>query len=287
MKLNIFLAGAYLALAACSASTAGLGGGDEGDGGGVGGGGGGGGGVPGDTCIGVFICDGDVVAVSYDSATDTLIITGTPFDETPLAATYVSAGLTNGIPTYTNDESPFNSYTAYYVESAGGEIAVGATGIDGYQDFGYGGTFILLSDAASVPSTGLAEFTGGVAGLVAYDGSGALDQSAGTVLMQVDFTDNRIKGFVTGRTFTGGAGTNPGTLVLNDTTIVSGAFSGTVNSYNGPDVAESGTYGGYFAGGSGDYIGGIYEATNPDWMPDITSRDTGVFIATSCGGICP
>ena len=288
MKLHILLASAFLALAGCAGSPVGLGGDDEGDGGGVGGGGGGGGGVPGDTCIGVFICDGEVLAVTYDAGTDTLSITGTPFDETPLAATYVRAPAdVNGIPTYMNDENPFNTYTAYYTESAGGEIAVGATGIDGYQDYGYGGTFVLLSDPASLPSTGLAEFTGAVAGLVAYLGSGSLDTSTGDILMQVDFTDNRIKGFVTSRTFSGGLGTTPTSLVLNDTTIVGGSFEGTVNSYTGPDEIETGTYSGYFAGGSGDYIGGTYEAINPDYATDVTSRDTGVFIATSCGGICP
>ena len=107
--------------------------------------------------------------------------------------------------------------------------------------------------------------------------------------MQVDFTDNRIKGFVTARTFSGGLGTTPTTLVLNDTAIVDGSFEGTVNSYTGADTIETGTYSGYFAGGSGDHIGGIYQATNPEWMTDITSRDTGVFVADICPapGLCP
>jgi len=158
---------------------------------------------------------------------------------------------------------------------------VGAIGIEGYQDFGYGGTFILLSDAASVPSTGLVGFQGDVAGILVYNGAGDLDTTTGFVTMEVDFTDNRIKGFVTGRTDTSAIGDVPPTLVLNDTVITNGSFSGTVNSYNGAEDLESGTYGGSFAG-DGSVIGGFYEATWGEFATDITSRDTGVFIANEC-----
>ncbi len=291
MKLHILLASAFLALAACGGTgVTNLGGGDDDGegGGGLGGGGGDGGGeTAGDTCAGAYVCSDDVLAVSYDGDTDTLIITGTPFDETPLAATYVRAAVDiNGIPTYVNDENPFNDYIAYHVQSPGGEISVGATNIDSYQTFGYSGTFIQVADGASLPSTGLIEFTGPVAGLVAYTGSGALDVSTGTAFMQVDFTDNRIRGGIFSRTHTG-TETWQSVLNLNDTTIESGSFAGTVSSYDGPDEVETGTYNGSFAGGAGEYVGVTYDAINGDYAEGITSRDRGVFVATSCGGVCP
>ena len=285
MRLHIALIGGFLTLAACGGTgVTNLGGGD-GDGGGTGGGGGGGGGggAATDTCAGAFVCQGDVLAVSYDGGADVLSITGTPFDETALAGTYVRAVAdVNGIPTYVNDDPlRFNDYIAYLNTSSGGEVSVGTIGISGYQDFGYGGTYLLLTDPASVPSQGLVEFQGNVAGVLVYTGAGALDTSQGSVLMQVDFTDNRIKGFVTGRTSTSALGTLPDTLILNDTTITNGAFSGTVASYDGPDQQETGTYSGVFAGDA-DVIGGFYQATWGEFDTDITSRDTGVFIAEEC-----
>lgn len=284
MKLQSATILAILALAAC-----GSGGGDleigsvEGDGGGSVG-------IgteeeevdPNDTCANSYDCTGDVVAVSYDADDDILSITGTPFDETELAGTYVRAGTdVNGIPTYINDDPDrFNDYIAYLAESAGGEIQVGAIGIEGYQDFGYSGTYLLLTDSATnLPSEGLVEFTGNAAGVLVYEGAGALDTSLGFVTLEVDFTDNRLKGFVTGRNSTSTIGTLPTSLVFNDTDIQNGEFSGTVNSYNGAEVLEEGTYSGAFAG-DGSVVGGTYEATYDDFAGDITSRDTGVFIAT-------
>ena len=296
MKLHILLSGAFLALAACSGNgDIGLGGGDGGDGG-VGDGGGGDGGGGADTCPGAFVCTGDVIAVTFDPGPtgapgdDTLTLTGLPWDDAPVPGVYTFFGTQNGYNVYENTlPGTFNSYLAIYDQSAGGEIEVGVTKIEGYLDFGYGGTFALLNDPATLPALGLTEFTGLAAGLTTYDTTGARGTTTGVILMQVDLTDNKVRGEITGRAEAGGAGgALPGTLVLNDADIAGGSFAGTVNSYDAMgEVLETGTYNGQFAGGSGDHIGGFYEAVNPEYDPDITSQDSGIFILDNCGGPCP
>ena len=314
MKIHFVLASAFIALSACGGTgVTNLGGGDsgggDGGGGGVGGGGGGGGSTGADTCAGAYLCSGEVTAVVYDDggtpgddSDDILTITGTPFDENPLAATYVRADPSFDLPgflTFTNDDPElFNVYIANYGTSSGGEVAAGVIGVEGYQDYGYGGTYLLISGTPSIPTEGLVAFTGQSAGVIAFNGSGQLFQTWGDVTMEVDFTDNRLKGFITNRNwvnpFTGDGGTLT-SLVLNDTDISGGSFSGTVNSYDGADVVESGTYTGAF-GGTGNAMAGAIESfaanddvagaggfTDPDTAfpsdDGITVRDTSVFIA--------
>ncbi len=285
MKLNIILASAYLALAACSGSPVGLGGDDEEEGGGVGGGGGGGGGGD-DTCAGPFVCTGDVLTVTFDpggpgTGDDVLTITGLPFDDDPGAAVYAFDQTVNGFNVYENtDPATFNQYLAIYQPSAGGEVEAGAVGVAGYNDFGYGGTYMLVNSAASgLPAAGLVEYTGSVAGVMTYDGSGALDLTRGDLTMEVDFTDSKIKGFVTGRMIVGGGALFD--LVLNDTDIVAGSFEGTAISRDGAgDPAETGTYNGLFAGAGGGTVAGFYQVVDPEFATDISSQDTSVFIGT-------
>ena len=76
-------------------------------------------------------------------------------------------------------------------------------------------------------------------------------------------------------------------LVLNDTQISGGTFSGTANSYNGAETYESGTYQGWFGGAGAPVVGGFIEATAPEFDDtgdaNITSLDTGVFTAECAG----
>ena len=273
MKLHIAVMGSFLALAACGGSGATLIGGGTGDDdttGGIGGGtdvdGGGGGGSAGDTCAGDYICSGDVVAVRYNETADVLSITGTPFDETPLAGTYVRAPSADvpGFLAYTNnDDLAFDLYIAYHKTSPGGEVSVGSTGIEGYRGFGYSGTFIEINDPAGIPGEALVQFEGQSAGLIAFDNNGTLLQSWANVILQVDTTDNYAKGFIVDRNWrdplTGETGTLTG-MVLNDTTISGTKFSGSANSYNAGETIESGTYTGYFVGDS-DIVAGKFTGT--------------------------
>lgn len=326
MKFQIFLMTSMLALAACGGS------GDSDIGGGGGGGGDGGGTVvppddtvdPGDlpvdgteTCGG-FACSGDVTNITFDAgldpddpSDDLLVLTDLPFDDDPNGAQFtfletITAG-GNTYNVYTNaDTNPipgFNDYYAIYTETENGELRLGVAAIEGYVPFGYTGAWYDVDELiASIPDEGLVEYAGGYAGTLTFDGNGSLATTSGNVSMQVDFTDSRLKGFITDRTLenvdlvsptiTDAAQAEPAflpNLVLNDTAITGGAFSGTVNSYDDEGaVVESGTYQGFFGGSDGAVVGGLVQAIGPiDFNgedvddPDLefTSRDLGVFTA--------
>lgn len=277
MKLHIAVMGSFLALAACGGSGATLiGGGSTGDDepttGGIGGGGGStdaGSGT--DTCSNAYVCNGDITAVSYEAGTlpddsdDVLRITNAPFDEEERSATYVREPSLdrNGFLAFINDDpKQFDNYLAYYKATPGGEIAVGNVGMDGYQTYGYWGTYTQVFDPAGPDTSGLVRFDGGSAGHITFVGSGQLLHTWADVTLEVDFTDNRLKGSAYNREWrdpiTGASGTLTG-LVMNDTVISGGAFGGTAVSYDGPDPLESGNYTGAFAG-TGEYAGGTWQA---------------------------
>ena len=287
MKLHYAFLSAALVLAACGGAS------DTDIGGGTTGGdtGGGGGGTPGDVevpvdvendvCTGAFVCAGDLTDVTFDDngtpgvpGDDTLTLTGLPFDDDPLGAVFTYSGddTANGFPIYVNNTpSIFNQYLAIIRDTTGGEMTLGVVTIEGYQDFGYRGAWFELNDVTtSIPSLELVEYTGEYTGFMVFDGSGNQYVTTGDVSMEVDFTDSVLKGFIENRTIQTLAGTdvpipNPDitgipTLVLNDTAITDGTFSGTVNSYEDEIAFETGSYQGWFGGTGATSVGGIIEA---------------------------
>ena len=199
----------------------------------------------------------------------------------------------NGFNVYENNTpSVFNRYLAIHQDSAAGEMTLGVAAVEGYQNHGYTGAWYQLNDVTTtIPGSGLVLYTGSYSGLMTYIGSGDLDQTIGTLTMEVDFTDSKLKGLITGRSIVDFQGSGPEALpnlVLNDTNIDDGAFSGTVNSYDGQEVLESGTYQGFFGGSDASAIGGLVQAFNPDFQvgeeddltDDLSTRDLGVFTGT-------
>ena len=303
MKNWLLILLATTALTACGgtgspdSATGGLGGG-----GGTGGetpGGGGGGGTTGDgdgtidgspdSCTSsALTCRGDVLAVSMNDDETVLSITGLPFDESPVTATYtraagldVSTGSGLDFKAYVNNDSDrINDYIALYQTSPDGSVTVGVVGIEGYN-LGYKGEFYRLNSEADLPSTGLVVYTGTYAGLMDFNGDGSLYRTSGDMEIDADYTDNVIKGFVSNRVIIELAEALP-TLILNDTPLVDGTFSGVAVSYDGGEVLESGSYLGLIGGTNAETVGGVIEVTNPkyDEANKITSRDTGVFITT-------
>ena len=188
MKFQIALTGVFLMLAACGGSgTANFGGGGGGGGGDDAGGGDGSGvsdpgdlpiDVTNDTCAGAFVCSGDLLAVAYDPDAETLTLTNLPFDDEPLAGVYVRrADLDTGdFQVYENTTpSIFNRYLAVAGETAGGEITLGHTAIEGYQEFGYSGSWLQINNVENnLPGTGLVAYSGTYAGLMTFIGSTAL-----------------------------------------------------------------------------------------------------------------
>ncbi|MBT8414921.1 MAG: hypothetical protein KJO30_11375 [Boseongicola sp.] len=320
MKLHYAFLGAAMLLAACGGAS------DTDIGGGGGGGGGGENPVPetpgidpgelpvdGTETCGAFVCSGDVSNITFDGTT--LTLTGLPFDDDPEGAVFTllttvtgtsSEGISYDI--YENqDTTPipgFNRYLAVHKTTDGGEITVGVAAIEGYAEFGYSGAWYDVDNiTTTIPTLGLVEYTGDYAGTLTFAGPGLLYLTDGEVEMQVDFTDSRLKGFITDRDVYSvtGAGTltdvgDLNTLVLNDAVITDGSFEGTVTSYDDTETpVEGGTYQGFFGGGDAAVIGGLVQATGDydlsqaeeDPNEDVfTARDLGVFTA-NCTAACP
>ena len=315
MKLSYILFAAAFGLAACGGSATGRSG--DGDGGTDPGDVDAGTDVPidvsADTCPADFICAGDIRSVTYNSVDDELYLTGLPFDDDPTDGVYVFTGITvNGFKIYENtNPAIFSRYLAMHRSTSGGEITIGLATIEGYQDFGYRGAWLEIDSlASSIPTGDLVEYLGDYAGFMVFSGSGEQYVTEGDLTLQVDFTDSTLRGTIDNRrildpgdsyneVFVPGTSADPDTsvdgtlpnLILNDTAITDGSFSGTVNSYDGPDTFESGTYQGYFGGADASVVGGIVEAVAPGFSEgdedtgNIISLDTGVFIGECAGSI--
>ena len=291
MNKFLILGVSAMALSACSGSTLPT----------FGPGGGGGGDGVDTPIIEGDTCSGDVLAVSYDADTDTLRITGTPFDETPLPGTYVRAdtinNLTipfsnfdygsdnlNGFAAYENDDGfAINPYFALNQTSADGSVTVGQSAVaDGYRSYGYGGYWIRVNEAASLPGAELAYYDGDFAGIIALQGdtgaASTIQLSEGDVFFEVDFTDGFIKGQTFGRTIDGDAAAE---IVFDDVAFDGTTFSGNATSV-GLDNNWEGTYAGAFTGANGETLGGVFitEQSNFSDDEDLTARETAIFIAT-------
>ena len=336
MKFHILLMTSMLALAACGGSGdsdigGGGGGGDTGgenpvpdddtiDPGDLP--------VDGTEVCGGFLCSGDVTNITFDAGADPddpsddlLVLTNLPFDDDPLGAQFTYLRTITGedpdgpggpmeavdYDVYTNaDDSPipgFNQYLAIYKEVRINDddeepaLRLGVAAIEGYVPFGYTGAWYDVNDlTASIPTLGLVEYLGNYAGTITFQNNPSLATTSGIVTMQVDFTDSRLKGFITDRSIDGSDGLISPTptatlndLVLNDTVISDGSFEGTVNSYDEDGaVVETGTYQGFFGGSDAAVVGGLVQAVgvydfdgaeDTDPNDEFTARDLGVFSA--------
>lgn len=228
-------------------------------------------------------CQGDVTFVAYDEDTDTLTIAGTPFDDDNINGDYVRvpgndiAAAGGTWLAYENAPVGLSPYTAYIRASASGQVSAGVVNNDDYFDYGYGGSFYAVNGGVSVPVAGLATYTGDYVGLRVFDGSDGLEVATGDVDMEVDFGDERIRGFITNRAIQGGGALED--LVLNDGVITGGSFSGTAISRDGGGaVIEEGTYEGQFAGTGASELVGIFIVQ--DTTDAINVQETGVYTAT-------
>ena len=120
------------------------------------------------------MCSGDAVNISYDDVTDTLTLTGLPFDDDPLGADYSAFSSVNGYTVYRNDDpGTFNQYLAIHEET--GAIAVGVVAIEGYNDYGYSGAWHRVDDlTTSIPGGDLVQYLGEYGGTLTFQGTGDL-----------------------------------------------------------------------------------------------------------------
>lgn len=262
-------------------------------------------GDPGDT-TGIVVpaaLASDVDSISYDSATQTLIITGVGLDETPFEASYIrNAALDRvGYEAYTVQDSSLDRHSTAYVRQIDGAYAV-AVATGGQFDYYMAGTNFGRTDEFTAPTTdqpsgGIVSYAGTYVGLlnVAGDGGDLLPVTPGTpadvlplqaaeitgqILINADFSDNRINGTIYDREITDDPATTVATLRLAPTDITTdGTFEGTTSV--GTDGV--GEYGGIFSGTDAEAVAGsIHAEGHIDGYTDI--EEYGIFVLGQCGG---
>ena len=222
----------------------------------------------------------------YDATTDTLTISALPFDNGAADATYVRDATldTNGMKAYVNTGGQRSYVALWGVSNAGtGSASAGVVATGDYLSYGFGGNAYGRSGTTTLPTTGLANYTGRYAGLLTYDGQTGYDRTSGTVALQVDFVDGKVEGQVTGRQNLT-AGTAQNNLSLATASIADGKFSGTATSFSGTTKVEEGSYKGIFAGSTGLEIAGIIVLTSS--AGTLPTKETGVFV-TDTGALLP
>ena len=244
----------------------------------------------------------DLDGISYDSATETLIITGVGLDETPFSATYLrNAALDRvGYEAYTVQDSSLDRHSTAYVRQIDGAYAV-AVATGGQFAYYMAGTSFGRTDAYTAPTTdqpsgGIVSYAGTYVGLlnISGDGGDLLPVTPGTpgdvlpvqaaeitglVLINADFADNRINGAIYDREVTDDPATTVETLNLAPTDIAEG---GTFEGVTSLGFNPVGVYGGIFSGTDAAVVAGSIFAEDHIGIQDI--EEYGIFVLGQCGG---
>lgn len=229
---------------------------------------------------------GEITSARYDPDTDTVIIVGAPYDDGNLEGVYTRdpALDLNGFRAYRNSPTGFSPYIAYWRVSPTGATQAGVARNADYFDLGYGGTIYRRDATTTIPREGLASYTADYVGLVAFENAGGLERTRGDVRIEVDFADERMRGFVTNRV---NVDTGEALLevVLNDATFENGhATGGTAVSRDGTGTTvESGTYQALFGGEDAAEVVGVFILSSTVERGGITglrAREEAIFIGT-------
>ncbi|WP_136057650.1 factor H binding protein domain-containing protein [Candidatus Halocynthiibacter alkanivorans] len=233
-----------------------------------------------------------IKTISYDSGSDTLLVSGLPFDG---ADAYVlDAGLSPIGP-----DAGFPQYNVYVADPAavdddydGGAgtpitqddyIAIYGTGsgtdpktsfvvvrTGSYLDYGFGG-FVIQRNVTNtvIPTTGQANYSGNYAGIRVFEGISGAELVTGDMTMEIDFAeladDGAVRGSVTGReTYTTGG------VKITDMPSINwviapaqldgnGEFMGNVFTLDADDnsTVQTGTYYAVLAGEDAEEIAGV------------------------------
>ncbi|MFW8593465.1 thymidylate synthase [Cribrihabitans neustonicus] len=251
---------------------------------------------------------GDVDRISYNSATQTLVISGVGLDETPFSSSYVRKPALDrgGYEAYTVQDSSLDRHsTAYVREIEGGyAVAVATGGQFGYfmagTDFGRSGNY--SAPTADQPSGGIVSYAGSYVGLLDEPGDGGdllpvapgtpdevrpvqAAEITGDAFINADFSDNRVNGTIYNRQITDYPGTTVETLLLAPTDITGeGTFSGEVATQDDGEPGSVGTYAGIFAGENAASVAGSLYAKDHIEAAGSGIEEYGVFVLGQCGG---
>lgn len=206
----------------------------------------------------------DLTQVTFDSATNTLVVDSLTLDNVPLRAVYARRPNldTNGYLAFTAQNDGLDRHsTAYFGRSNNDQsVRAGVAATGGPRNRFFSGAFYerdgLYTPPPVTPTSGLVSYSGNYVGLINIgfiDRGGARDDLIappggttieltpdqamtvqGNVFINADFADNQIEGNITNRTVVDNtpglpAGTVLPSLVLISTDInADGSFAGTV-----------------------------------------------------------
>lgn len=240
-------------------------------------------------------------SLTYDPATDELIINNLPFDSE--TGTYVRrAVLPNGFAIYENDQAAevgFADYLAVVRQSDSGFTLVGAVGTSDYINDSYAGaTTQRLSTSSTLPTTGQISYTGDYTAVRASldgGGSAATRVVTGTSNFRLDFEDfdgtgaaggtisNRLLFFPDGTPVLDGTGNQVRLDGIGFRDSVLDRATGLIaeqDASNG-DASLSGTYNAMVTGPNAEEVAGYVLLTGTEAATgDLNVQETGVFIAT-------
>ncbi|MEM9851193.1 MAG: hypothetical protein AAF761_04260 [Pseudomonadota bacterium] len=238
---------------------------------------------------GQVVVEGDNLAtrVEFDATNNTLIVESIPFDDDAFEGRYTrTPALDRGTYEAYTSTNGDDTYVAYYDTSTSGSVysAVLATG--DYLDHGFAGATYGREGNVTLPSsTQRVTYSGNYVGLRTTQGNApGVDTIQGTANLEADFSDNTVRGSITGRTVVAGGTTNQGgtgeTSAGTDIVLANGAldrtdgtFTGAANETDG-GLGGTGTYEGIVGAGDASEIAGVMIITAGDL------RETGSFIAT-------
>ncbi|MBC7153277.1 MAG: hypothetical protein H5U19_01365 [Rhodobacteraceae bacterium] len=233
-------------------------------------------------------------AAVFDPVAQTLTISLTSLDGSPVSAAYNRDTSLDvpGFQAYSIQENTTQrKFVALFRESASGNSQAGVVA-DGGQfvnTFG-GGTFARFNSAtATLPTTGLASYTGEYAGVLntgdALPGPGApfdpvqSHRVTGEVLLNADFNDMTVNGGIRNRQVVETGQVYDDVFLAVTGISADGAFAGVAKR---DPVATMGNYGGVFAGPNASEVAGVIVVNPVVGATDLVEH--GAFVIPACVG---
>lgn len=241
---------------------------------------------------------GDLDSITYDPVAQTLTVRGIALD----GALYDTAYSRNsaldvlGYAAYTAQNSPLERHsTAFVKEMDGTRAAIVVTGGQ-FENF-FGGSYYSRAGAFTTPG-GQVTYAGRYVGLlnIAGDGGDLLQIIPGTphdvrpvqaaevtgrVLINADFSDNRVEGIVFDRVIVDHPGvdlSNQDIALMAADILADGSFAGEAQQ----ELIGVGTFGGIFGGTDASVVAGtLFAEGHISQINDV--QEFGLFVLGQCG----
>ena len=251
----------------------------------------------------------NLVEAAFDADAETLEVTITSLDSTPLSATYerTAALDVDGYVAFSQQEDALDRFFVGYGQSSNDGDTTGVLVMDGGQFSRFIAGVYYTQNNYSVPSTsqpddGLVAYTGQYIGMLNFDEvdeslllpatsgipadllAGQPGRVIGDVLINADFVDMQVNGGISNRRVAAPTVLDPFTLLriglVPADILENGTFFGDANR---PDAQAVGNYSGTF-GGSGASGVAIGVHLTGDFIPEFDNEEEfGLIVLTKCG----